>query len=202
MTQQVMTSPPFKFPWNRNTKNFTCSAGTQDYTVAVTDFGYLEIATGQYPTTNKSFPLNVKNNTPLGENTTDQQQPVTISVMQNSVGVNVKLRLLGAPDQAYVITCWYQSFAALMTDPTSNWTVPDYMSYIYNRGLLAHLYEARGDMRAQQEKQAFALALLSASEGLTETERNVFLMQYLANPRELELLQLKTQQGVQARGGL
>lgn len=201
MVQQVMTSPPFRFPWNRNTFNLTLTAGTQDYTQNVTDFGYLELATGQYPTTNKSFPLAIKNNTPIGESI-DQQQPTTISVMLNTVGTSVKLRFLGVPDKAYTATAWYQKFAPLMTDPTSFWIVPDYMSYIYNRGLLAHLYEARGDMRAQQEKVAFAAALLSTAEGLTDTEVNLFLAQYLANPRSMESLQLKTQQGVQARGSL
>jgi hypothetical protein len=199
VTQQVMTSPPFRFPWNRNTFNLTLTGGMQDYTQSVTDFGYLELATGQYPSAGKTFPIAVKNTTPLGE-TVDQQQPAMVSVMQNTVGTSIKLRFLGVPDKAYTVTCWYQKFVPLMTDPTSFWTPPDYCSYIYNRGLLAHLYEAKGDMRAQQEKVAFAAALISASEGLTDTEINVFLAQYLANPRTLESLQYKTQQGVQARG--
>jgi hypothetical protein len=74
------------------------------------------------------------------------------------------------------------------------------MKYIYNRGFLAHCLEAMGSGRAAQEKVAFAAALLANAEGLTDTEINIFLAQYLVNPRSMESLQLKTQQGVQARG--
>lgn len=197
--QQRMTSPPFRFPWNRNTATFTCVAGTQDYTVTMTDFGYLEKATFQIPATTKWMPLSVLNVTPLGDSG-DQQQMTTIAVQLNNVGISASFRLLGVPDKAYVVKLIYQKFAPLMVDPTSFWVAPDYMSYIYNRGLLAHLYEARGDARAPQERVAFAAALLSTAEGLTDTEVNIFLAQYLANPRALESLQLKTQQGVAARG--
>ena len=199
MVQQVMTSPPFRFPWNRNSLTFNTFATTQDYSVNVTDFGYMEIASFRYPSAGKILQLNVKNSTPIGESS-DLQQPVTLGVQSINVGTSVMFRFLGVPDKVYSIIVWYQKFAPLMSDPTSTWVAPDYMSYIYNRGLLAHLYEARGDVRAQQEKVAFAAALISASEGLTDTEINIFLSQYLANPRAMELLQLKTQQGVQARG--
>jgi hypothetical protein len=199
MVQQVMGAPPFKFPWNRNTFTLTLVAGTQDYTQSVTDFGYLELATGQYPSSGKTFPIAVKNVTPIGESI-DQQQPAMVSVLLNVIGTSVKLRFLGVPDKAYTVVCWYQKFIPLMTAVANNWTPPDYTSYIYNRGFLAHLYEARGDIRAQQEKIAFAAALLSTAEGLTDTEINIFLAQYLANPRMLETTQLKAQQGVQARG--
>lgn len=199
MTQQVMTSPPFRFPWNRSSLTFNTVAGTQDYTAVVADFGYIETATFQYPAGGKIFSLNVKNTTPLGESV-DQQQPSTLAVQLNIVGTSVKFRFLGVPDKVYTVVVWYQKFAPLMSDPTSNWTPPDYLSYIYNRGLLAHLYEARGDARAQQEKVSFAASLLATAEGLTDTEINIFLAQYLANPRSMESLQLKTQQGVMARG--
>jgi hypothetical protein len=201
MTQQVILSPPFKWPWNRNslTFNTVTSPITQDYTQSVTDFGYAEIGSFQYPSSGKIWPLTMLNNTALGESI-DQQQPVTLAVQLNTVGTSVKFRFLGVPDKIYSVVVWYQKFVALMTTTSSAWTAPDYMSYIYNRGFLAHLYEAKGDPRAQQEKIAFAAALLATAEGLTESEKNIFLMQYLSTPRAMELLQLKTQQGVQARG--
>ena len=112
----------------------------------------------------------------------------------------MKFRLLGVPDAIYTVTIWYQKFQPLMTTLATNWTPPDYMSFVYNRGFLAHLMAAVGDPRAQQEKVAFAAALLSNSEGLTETERDIFLAQYLENPRAMDLLTLKASQGIQARG--
>jgi hypothetical protein len=203
MVQQVMTSPPFRFPWNRGDLLITTVPGTQDYFINVADFGYLEKASGFNPTTNKTFPLSPLNVTPL-ENTSDLQQPTTLAVQQvNNAGTingQVFFRFMGIPNNAYQVTVWYQKFAPLMLDPTGQWAAPDYMSYIYNRGLLAHLYEARGDMRAQQEKVAFAAALLATTEGLKDTEINLFLAQYLPNQQMLQAMQLKTQQGVQARG--
>lgn len=199
MVLQTMTQPPFHFPWNRNSLTFSTVQGTQDYLVNVTDFGYGEKATCQLAS-GKAVPINFLNHTPLGESS-DSQQPVSLAVQLNTVGTSVKFRFLGNPNNVYTVVVWYQKFPVLMTDPTSFWTpIPDYMSFIYNRGLLAHLYEAKGDPRAQQEKIAFAAALIAASEGLTDTEINIFLAQYLANPRAMESLQLKTQQGVMARG--
>lgn len=197
MTQQVMISPPFKWAWNRNSFTFNTVAGTQDYTQAVTDFGFAETAT--YATGSRIVSLDILNSTPLGESV-DRQQPNRICVQQNTVGTSIKLRFLGVPDAIYTIVVWYQQFQPLMSSLGSTWTAPDYMSFIYNRGFLAHLYEAKGDVRAQQEKVSFAAALLSAAEGLTETEKNMFLAQYLPNLRMNELVQFKTQQGVQARG--
>lgn len=201
MTQQVMLSPPFRWAWNRNkiTFNTIASPLTQDYVQAVTDFGFIETATIQLPAAGKIFALNTKNVTPIGESS-DPQQPTSLTVQLNNVGTNITLRFLGVPDKIYATTVWYQKFSPQLTDPTSLWTPPDYMSFVYNRGLLAHLYEARGDARAQSEKVAFAAALLSIAEGLTDTEKNIFLEQFLANPRMREALQVKTGQGVQARG--
>lgn len=199
MVQQVMTSPPFRFPWNRNKVTFNTIIGTQDYTVAVTDFGFLETATFKNPTTGKILPLKTLNVTPIGESG-DSQQPVSLTVQQNTVGTNVLFRFLGVPNLVYNVTAWYQKFAPLMTTPSNAWIAPDYMSYIYNRGFLAHCLEGMGKGNAQQEKVAFAAALIANTEGLTDTEINIFLAQYLANPRALDSLHFKTQQGIQARG--
>lgn len=200
MVKQVMLSPPFRFPWNRNKVQFSTVIGTQDYTVAVTDFGYLETATYKHPSTGKVFSLSVKNVTPLGEST-DNQNPGTLAVQNNTVGTSVVFRFLGVPNAAYTVVATYQMLPTLLIDPTSTWApIPDYMSHIYNRGFLAHCLEGMGSARAAQEKVAFAAALLATAEGLTDTEQNIFLAQYLMNARMLESNQLKTQQGIQARG--
>lgn len=273
MTKQVMLSPPFRFPWNRNKKVFQLTQYQQDYTVAISDFGYLELATFQpcafvtnvaasggtatYTAANsfkagalvsvtgvsagvgsslnvtnvaitsasttqftvalagtisstpvtgvvassgqiKQFPRAL-NTTPLGESS-DQQQPQTLAVQSNDNAGNIGFRVLGVPNGNYNVVVTYQSLAAALTTLTSSWGMPDYVSFIYNRGFLAHMFEAMGDARAAQEKVAFAAALLSHAEGLTDTEINLFLAQYLANPRAMESLNLKTQQGVAARG--
>lgn len=198
MTQQVMLSPPFKWAWNRLSVQFTATSGIQDYIVPVTDFGFAEIATFQ-PTGGKWSALTVLNHTPIGASS-DLQQPNMITILLNVVATSIKVRFLGVPNNTYLVDLTYQRFQPLMATLSSNWTPPDYMSYIYNRGFLAHCMEAKGDPRAQQEKVNFAAALLGTAEGLTDTEKNIFLAQYLPNLRDAQVSQLKAQQGVVARG--
>lgn len=197
--QQVMLAPPFKWAWNRNNFTLNTVAGTQDYTVSVTDFGYLETATLSYPGASRIVSLNVKNNTPLGESI-DQQVPATICVLQNTVGTSIKVRFLGVPDKIYAVVGWYQKFSPPITGLTSTWTPPDHMAYIYQRGFLAELFEAFAQPAlAAQQRASFAAGLIANSEGLTVTETNMFLAQYLGNPRMLQDSQLGTQVGTQAR---
>lgn len=198
--QQVMLSPPFKWAWNRNSFTLTTAVGTQDYTVSVTDFGYLETATLSYPGASRIVSLNVKNTTPLGESI-DQQVPATICVLQNTVGTSIKVRFLGVPDKIYSVVGWYQKFAPKISALSDTWAAPDNMGYIYQRGFLAELYEAFAQPAlAAQQRTSFAAGLLANSDGLTETETNMFLSQYLGNTRMLQNSQLSTQQGTQARG--
>jgi hypothetical protein len=201
MVQQVMTSPPFRWAWNRSSLTFVTVIGTQDYTVSVSDFGYAEKATFQFAS-GKIMELEILNSTPLGESS-DQQQPMKLAVQLNTVGTSVKFRFLGVPNAIYTVIVWYQKFPPTLTALTGGggtWLPPDYMKYIYNRGFLAYCLEGMGSPTSQQEKVSFAAALLATAEGLTDTEKNIFLAQYLVNPRTMESLQLKTQQGVQARG--
>lgn len=198
--QQIMLSPPFKWSWNRNSFTFNTVVGTQDYTQSVSDFGYLETATLSYPGATRIVSVNVKNHTPLGESV-DQQLPGTIAVLQNTVGTSVKLRFLGVPDKIYSVVCWYQKFSPRIAALSDTWVPPDNMGYIYQRGFLAELYEAFAQPAlAQAERVSFAAALIANSEGLTVTETNMFLAQYLGNPRMLQDSQLGTQQGTMARG--
>jgi hypothetical protein len=197
--QQVILAPPFKWSWNRNSFTLNTVAGTQDYTVSVTDFGYLETLTISYPGASRIVSLNVKNNTPLGESI-DQQVPATVSVLQNTVGASIKIRFLGVPDKVYSVVGWYQKFAPKISALSDTWAPPDYMGYIYQRGFLAELYEAFAQPSlAAQERASFAAGLIANSEGLTVTETNMFLAQYLGNTRMLQDSQLSTQVGTQAR---
>ena len=41
---QTIVGPPFVWPWNRNNTFFLTTVAQQDYSVAISDFGYLEAA--------------------------------------------------------------------------------------------------------------------------------------------------------------
>jgi len=199
IVQQIVLSPPFKWPWNRNKANFPITSANQDYTQSLSDFGWLELAAVKNTATSKILQLNVLNNSPLGEST-DTQQPVTISAQDVTPATTVTFRFLGLPDTNYTAYVTYQKIVTTISNMGDNWSIPDYLAYIFNQGLLAFLFESAGDTRYQQQKVAFAAALLSNAEGLSESEKNIFMSQFLSNPRMLESTQLKTQQGVQARG--
>ncbi len=197
--QQVTLAPPFKWSWNRSSFTLTTVVGTQDYTVSVADFGYLETATISYPGATRIVSLNVLNHSPLGESI-DQQVPATICVLQNTVGTSIKVRFLGVPNKIYSVVGWYQKFSPKIANLTDTWVLPDFMGYIYQRGFLAELYEAFAQPAlAAQQRASFAAGLIANSEGLTLTEKNMFLAQYLGNTRMLQDSQLSTQVGTQAR---
>jgi hypothetical protein len=44
---QTLVGPPFKWPWNRGTAKFQTIQGVQDYTMNITQFGYMEAVSAQ-----------------------------------------------------------------------------------------------------------------------------------------------------------
>ena len=148
----------------------------------------------------KIFEIAVKNTEPFAESL-DPQQPGSISIQGNDNAGNISIRTMGVPNRSYQLILTYQNFPALFTSTSGTWApIPDYLSYIYQKGFVAMAFEFGDDPRAQQEKIAFAAALLSASDGLTQSEKDIFLSQYLTNPNQTNFRTLTTQQGTQARG--
>lgn len=145
------------------------------------------------------LPLIIKNNAPLGESS-ESAQPINVSVHLNNGSGSITFRMLPTADQNYNVVVTYQKAPVLTTALTSLWNIPDYMELVFNAGFLAHLYEFAGDSRESSQKVKFAAALLGYQDGLTLTQINVFLAQYLANPMMLQNLTLSGNQGAQARG--
>lgn len=141
----------------------------------------------------------VLNRIPLAQSS-DFQVPSTIAAQTNNLSGNVVFRLLGIPKQIYNVVVTYQLAPTTFTSLAAYWSLPDYMQWVYNLGFRAHLYESLGDTRAQQAKIQFAAALLSYSEGMSESEINMFLVQYLGSAAQAMAAQLGTQQGISARG--
>lgn len=198
---QTVLGPPFTWRFNRATFTFNCVVTapipTQDYIVAVPDFGFLEKAWVKMPDNTDQKELDIENVLGLG---LEKGRPKSIAAQSDDNLGNITMRLLSGPDAAYIVSGNYQKKAPIMTSVVSNWgPLPDELSYIYNWGFLALSAIVANDSRFPIFNQKFTSHLLGAQEGLDEMKRNIFLGEWLAITKAAERAQLKTQQGIGAR---
>lgn len=205
LIKQTMLGPPFRWPWNRvafaleismtdNEGNTIVPA--QDYDYATTDFGFIEQA---WLTDPKGNIKEITIKTSLAAESAIQR-PQSIAV-ENQDDDGITLRLNAIPDMAYTLSGFYQKAANTMTSLASSWgPIPDNLSFIYDWGFLGMLAMITKDARQPMFQQKFVSHLLGAQDGLTATQRNIFIGDWLALMTEQQRTQLTAQQGVQARG--
>ena len=190
--RQFILSAPFAWRWNRTVTKIQCAVGQADYKVALPTFGWIEKAVCVDPNNGYS-------STELEVATIIAQEnlpnlPAKIAAELDDDAGNITFRLFPTPDSEYIVYVTSQNAAPLFTATTGTWEpIPDYLSYIYNQGFLAKTYEYVGDPRFQQAMQLFLQLVVATNEGLTETQRNIFLADRINTNRE----QLKLQQGKQ-----
>ena len=201
MILDTILGPPFRWAFNRNTSTLALISGTQDYTAALTDFGFLERAT-LTPSSGTIFEIKDIYNNLAGPVAGDSGRSNAIYAQSNVFGVSQSFRFLPVPNAAYTCGLVYQKLPTHMTATTNGWSgIPDQYSNIYNTLFLADMFElAYNDQKAAYYRQRGVLSLLALAEGLTETDKNMFLEQYLMRDSQSLSRQLKTQQGTQARG--
>src|SRR5579859_7813498 len=106
--QNLVCGPPFGWSWNRKEDSSTSTvAGTQDYTINLTDFAYLEKVSLTDPNGVVFDVPNIYNNLSKGlANATSERQmrPNSCCVLIVTYGTSVKIRFIGVPDQIYLIT--------------------------------------------------------------------------------------------------
>jgi hypothetical protein len=119
-------------------------------------------------------------------------------------GINtVTFRLLPVPDKAYPVAVTIQQKPPIITGMNSTWTpIPDEYSRLYNWGFLALMYQYVDDARFQFANQKFIANLLSTSEGLTDTEKNIVLNNWMAVTGQPVVLNNTIQDGFKGRGAL
>lgn len=196
---QTILGPPFKWNFNRAmSTNFTTAVGTQDYLVPIGNYGYLEAASVK-DASNKVFAIKeIKNELTLGSET---GRPQSMAAQLDNNAGTITFRVLPVPDAVYTITPYYQMGASLFTALTGTWApIPDRYSYIYNYGFLALTMAYDDDIRFPMFNQKFIAHLLGAQQGLSETERNMFLETWNLMTRQQQLVGMKDQQGRQALG--
>lgn len=131
----------------------------------------------------------------------NQNRPRYISAQTDDGNGNVTFRLMTTPDQAYPIAITLQQKPTVFTGVNQSWApIPDDYSRLYNWGFLSLMWLFADDPRFAIANQKFVAQLLSTSEGLTETERNIFLSNWQALTGQPVADSNKMQQGTQARG--
>lgn len=189
--RQFMLAPPFIWRWNRGfIPPIACVVGQTDYIVPVSDFGYLEKATLYFPPSQQgqapqiSKELEIKS-VLVGE--TVLGLPAYISAVADDNNGNITFRLMGPPDQVYVLYITYQKAAPIFSAVTDTWApIPDYLSYLYNQGFLAKVYEYKGDERFAYSNQEFLKQVVAACDGISDTARNLFIEPKIIYQRELQ----------------
>lgn len=192
--QQTVLSPPFAWAWNRNYKTFSTVTGVQDYTVSMTDFGYLEKAT----TTQSAKYVELTVCDVLAPDSRLGRPDFIAYQLDDNVG-NITFRLSKVPDGVYTVTLVYQKKVPLLANLTDTWAIPDEYEYVFDYGFLALALAQADDPRQQIYNQKFVSSLLGLNRGLSDIDRNIFVGAWMNLMRQETNEQLKTQQGVQAR---
>jgi len=180
------------------TSGLFTAATTQDYSLAIPGFAYVEEAavrdlTGTANAPGKWFELKVQNELSMEQ---FSARPAFICPRNQDANGNVSFRVMAAPDKPYPVRLRVQLISTVMTSMNQAWGMPDFMRYVYEPGFLALLLHFSDDPRAAYFSNQFKAALLSRAEGLTEEERNIFLNNWTYL---MDAYTMKTQQGVQAR---
>lgn len=128
-------------------------------------------------------------------------RPRFVSAQSDDGSGNIVFRLMPTPDKAYPISLTIQQKAPVFSSVNQTWNpIPDEYSRLYDWGFLSLFWLFADDPRFQLGNQKFITQLLSTNEGLTETERNIFLgnWEYITGTPIIN--QVRSTQGEQARG--
>ena len=197
---QSILAPPFRWSWNRaENSTIICTPGVTDYTVVLPNWGWLEKAYG-YLVTNTPPTFEIEVSQVLSKES-NPNRPQKIAPLLDDGNGNITFRLLPAPDQAYAITLEYQKSAILATTlGGSLWApIPDRYAFIYEQGMLALLQGIYSAQLYMMNMEIFFRQLVGAAEGLTETEKAIFLEDQLRIQRTQANSAIGTQQGKSTR---
>jgi hypothetical protein len=202
LTKQTMLGPPFKWAWNRGTFHLeldsTESAWEQDYLFALPDFHFIESI---WITDTNGKVSEIKNIVQSLTSESSVKRPSSAAINSVDDNGNVTLRLNTLPDQAYMIDGNYQRAPFLMSSLANSWSpIPDHLSFVYDWGFLGFVSLLTKDARAPIFLGKFAAHLLGAQDGLTSTQRNIFLGNFLEVLSAPTREQMAMQQGTQSRG--
>lgn len=128
-------------------------------------------------------------------------RPKFISAQGDDGTGNILFRLMPVPDVAYPVAITMQQKPPLFSKLSDTWSpIPNEYSRIYNWGFLALSWLFADDSRFGLANQKFVSQLLSVNEGLSETEKNIFLGNWEMITGQPVFSANRLQQGDQMRG--
>ena len=180
----VLLSPPFAWRWNRASGSFTTNPGTQDYTVNLPNFGWLEKASLIDTTVDNITSQELEVVLNLGIERAPNN-PARISARLDDDLGNITFRLSPPPHEQMTINFDYQLAAPTFTSTSQTWSpIPDYLSWLFTEGFLAKAYEYWGDERYPTTMQLFIASLIGANGGLSDSQINIFMQDRINSNRE------------------
>lgn len=204
---QTVLAPPFRFPWNRAENSaIVTSAGVTDYVLALPSFGWLEKATITNPVMTPTTVKEIEVFQVLAKDS-KQNQPQKIAPILDDNNGNITFRLMPPPDAPgqtpnnYTVTLTIQNAPLVVTSLTSLWApIPDKYAFLYETAMLAHLQLMYSPQLYMMNMEMFYRQLVGVAEGLSETEKNIFLEDKLRELRMqvTELAGAKQGKGVRA----
>jgi hypothetical protein len=171
---QDILSFPYNWKWNRSSApSFNTVDKQQDYSAAISDFGWLENATIEFTastdTPKPRADIEVVRNLPRMSTIGD---PLKLCMAEDD-GTTVVWRVSPVPGSAiWTVYPIYQRRAPIKTALTDTWApIPDELAFVYRQGFLAHAYKHLGEMQvAQFEYQKFERQIRKAL-GLKDAEQ-------------------------------
>lgn len=191
LVKQKALGPPMRWRQNRGNLTFAISqAGGTDYSVVVTDLGWIEPEAMWL--LDGSGNKNALEGAEALAGTTIASRPQKMSPIYDDNAGGVTFRMNALPDANYTVFADYQRKASPMLSYGSTWDpLPDEYSYIYDQMFLALMGSLTRDVRAPYWGQQAVSALLGAQKGLTAQAVAIFLgewdraMQSLATSQEM-----------------
>ena len=131
-------------------------------------------------------------------------RPNFIAAQLDNGNGDITFRLMPVPDQVYPVAITVQEqppvYTAANGGVNQTWApIPDEYSMIYNWGMLALMLLYADDPRFQMANNKFIASLLSTHQGLTDTERNIWLNNWQALSGTQIMYATNNQQATQVR---
>lgn len=196
LVMQTILGPPFRWSWNRVETTYPLAQGQTDASVTIANWGWLEKAT--ISNGEKQWEVEISQ---VLTGDSQKNRPQKIAPILDDNNGNITFRTLPAADAAYTVTLTLQKAAPLAVSLGSAlWApIPDRYAFLYERGLLAHLQGMYSPQLYQLNLEVFFRQLIAAAEGLTETEKAIFLEDQLRILRTSQNANMGTAQGKQSR---